>query len=198
MRTSIQSERTCVPPVAAERAPPDSRMTGADPPVIAASLTEATPSITSPSDGMRSPASTSTMSPTSRSVPETSSYCRLLSFRSRLACVSVRWRRSVSACALPRPSATASAKFANSSVNQSHRTIWNVKPIFWPPITRSRIRTMAVRIETISSTNITGFRICTRGSSLTKADRIAGRMIRASRRAVVGVALRSMVEVCMQ
>ena len=51
MRTRIQSDSTCVPPVTAERSPPDSRMTGADSPVIAASLTEATPSITSPSDG---------------------------------------------------------------------------------------------------------------------------------------------------
>ena len=47
--TLIQSEMTVVPPVTAERSPPDSRMTGADSPVIAASLTEATPSITSPS-----------------------------------------------------------------------------------------------------------------------------------------------------
>ena len=36
----------------------------------------------------------------------------------RLAIVSERVLRSVSACALPRPSATASAKFANSTVNQ--------------------------------------------------------------------------------
>ena len=64
MRTRIQSDSTCVPPVTAERSPPDSRITGADSPVIAASLTEATPSITSPSEGMLSPASTRTMSPT--------------------------------------------------------------------------------------------------------------------------------------
>ena len=72
MRTRIQSDNTCVPPVTAERSPPDSRITGADSPVIAASLTEATPSITSPSDGMLSPASTRTISPTLRLVPETS------------------------------------------------------------------------------------------------------------------------------
>ena len=35
---------------------------------------------------------------------------------------------SVAACALPRPSATASAKLANSTVNQSQRLIWNEKP----------------------------------------------------------------------
>ena len=44
--TLIQSEITVVPPVTAERSPPLSRITGADSPVIAASLTEATPSIT--------------------------------------------------------------------------------------------------------------------------------------------------------
>ena len=71
MRTLIQSEITCVPPVTAERSPPLSRITGADSPVIAASLTEATPSITSPSLGMRSPASTSTTSPGSSSVADT-------------------------------------------------------------------------------------------------------------------------------
>ena len=63
MRTLIASDITCVPPVTAERSPPASRITGADSPVIAASLTEATPSMTSPSPGMISPASTSTTSP---------------------------------------------------------------------------------------------------------------------------------------
>ena len=37
-------------------------------------------------------------------------------------------RRSVSACALPRPSATASAKFAKSTVNHSHAAIAKSKP----------------------------------------------------------------------
>ncbi len=69
MRTLIQSEMTSVPPVTAERSPPLSRMTGALSPVIAASLTEATPSMTSPSDGMMSPASTSTTSPGFSEVP---------------------------------------------------------------------------------------------------------------------------------
>ena len=51
MRTTIQSERTRVPPVTDERSPPDSRTTGADSPVIADSFTVAAPSITSPSAG---------------------------------------------------------------------------------------------------------------------------------------------------
>jgi len=41
--------------------------------------------------------------------------------------VSERALRNVSACALPRPSAIASAKFANSTVNHSHNVIWRLK-----------------------------------------------------------------------
>ncbi len=58
--TTTWSDSTRVPPVTAERSPPDSRMTGADSPVIADSSTEATPSTTSPSPGMICPASTMT------------------------------------------------------------------------------------------------------------------------------------------
>ena len=54
--TRIQSDSTLVPPVTAERSPPDSRITGADSPVIALSSTDATPSMMSPSAGMTSPA----------------------------------------------------------------------------------------------------------------------------------------------
>ena len=63
MRTTIRSDSTFVPPVTAERSPPLSRMTGADSPVMADSSTDAMPSITSPSPGMISPASTTTVSP---------------------------------------------------------------------------------------------------------------------------------------
>ena len=66
-RTRSQSESTRVPPVTAEKSPPDSRITGADSPVIADSSTEATPSMTSPSAGMVSLASTRTRSPRRRS-----------------------------------------------------------------------------------------------------------------------------------
>ena len=54
--TTIRSEGTRVPPVTAERSPPDSRITGADSPVIADSSTDAIPSITVPSPGISSPA----------------------------------------------------------------------------------------------------------------------------------------------
>jgi hypothetical protein len=50
--TMIRSDRTRLPPVTADRSPPDSRITGADSPVMADSSTDATPSTTSPSPGM--------------------------------------------------------------------------------------------------------------------------------------------------
>ena len=42
-RTMSQSDSTRVPPVTAEKSPPDSRITGADSPVMALSSTDATP-----------------------------------------------------------------------------------------------------------------------------------------------------------
>src|SRR5712672_2047351 len=188
MRTRIQSDSTWVPPVTAERSPPDSRITGADSPVIAASLTDATPSITSPSLGMLSPASTSTMSPTLRLVPDTSR--KVLSEPvSSLAWLSVRVFRSDSAWALPRPSATASAKFANSTVNHSHKMIWNVKPRLAPPVTRSRRKITVVSAATTSTTNITGLLIISRGSSFAKAEPMAGITIFGSSIAETGIRL---------
>ena len=61
-RMTMRSLSTRVPPVTALRSPPLSRMTGADSPVMAASSTLAMPSITSPSAGMTSPASQTTVS----------------------------------------------------------------------------------------------------------------------------------------
>ena len=57
----------------------------------------------------------------------------------RFAIVSVFVLRSVSACALPRASAIASAKLANSTVNQSHSEICRPKPSPAAPVTTSRI-----------------------------------------------------------
>ncbi len=81
MRTLIQSDRTVVPPVTADRSPPLSRITGADLPVMAASLTVATPSMTSPSPGIRSPVSTSTTCPACRSLARTFSWMRRIGLR---------------------------------------------------------------------------------------------------------------------
>ena len=126
--TTIRSDSTLVPPVTAERSPPDSRMTGADSPVIADSSTEATPSTTSPSPGMIWPASTTTWSPSRSSVPGTSDSRVAGSARATRtpgagppSCVLAL--RSVSACALPRPSATASARLANTTVSHSQTVI---------------------------------------------------------------------------
>ena len=111
--TTMRSESTRVPPVTALRSPPDSRITGADSPVIADSSTEAMPSITVPSPGISSPASTTTTSPRCSSEAGFSPPSR------RRATVSVRIARRASAWALPRPSASASARFANTTVSHS-------------------------------------------------------------------------------
>ena len=116
MRIRIQSLITFVPPVTADRSPPLSLITGADSPVIADSSTLAMPSTTSPSDGITSPALQITRSPVLSSVAGTGICCfpRIL-----CAMVCVRFFRRLSAWAFPLPSATASAKFANNTVNQS-------------------------------------------------------------------------------
>ena len=128
IRTTIWSERTRVPPVTAQRSPPDSRITGADSPVIADSSTDAMPSITSPSDGIGSPADTTHSSPTSSRLDEISS--SVPSGRRRCATVSVRALRSAAACALPRPSAIASAKLAKSTVAQ-RKNVTRAANTFW-------------------------------------------------------------------
>ena len=118
--TSItsRSESSFVPPVTAERSPPASRITGADSPVIADSSTEPTPSMMSPSAGITWPASTTTTSPRCSSAAGTSRPSR-----SRAMGVVVRVARRLAACALPRPSAIASAKFANRTVSQNQTAI---------------------------------------------------------------------------
>src|SRR5271167_1437256 len=175
IRTLISSESTRVPPVTADRSPPDSRITGADSPVIADSSTDATPSITSPSPGTNSPAATSTMSPERSFELATTSIEP--SPRSLRASVSARALRSVSAWAFPRPSAMASAKFANSTVNHSQSVICN--PNHDPPACRATFETSTTSVITAptSTTNITGFFTINRGSSFRKESRIALRKI---------------------
>jgi hypothetical protein len=127
-RTTIRSDRTRVPPVTPERSPPASRTTGADSPVIADSSMLATPATISPSPGMNSPAETTTRSPSRRAVETVSSTDGVATRaaagsvpgESRNAGVSWRVLRRASAWAFPRASASASAKFANSTVRNSH------------------------------------------------------------------------------
>src|SRR6266700_4695909 len=186
--TTIQSERTRVPPVTALRSPPLSRMTGADSPVIADSSTEATPSTTSPSPGITSPASTSTRSPLRNSGAATSCTAPYRSaLARRFAIVVVRARRSVSACALPRPSAIASAKLAKTTVNHSQMATastkslsavnWSLVKVAVGAVKRKRTNSTVVTTLPTSTTNITGFLSCTRGSSFLNDSGIAPRMI---------------------
>ena len=166
-RTTSQSETRRVPPVTAERSAPASRITGADSPVMAASSTDAMPSITSPSAGIRSPDFTMTWSPRRSSVANTDTKSRWsVGSRSRFARVSSRVPRSASACALPRPSAIASAKLANKTVNQSQTASCTVKPTPGMPRIRSRTQASVVRTLPVSTTNMTGFRSMCRGFSL--------------------------------
>ena len=167
--TTIRSDRTTVPPVTAERSPPDSRITGADSPVMADSSTTAIPSTTSPSPGMTWPAVTTTRLPARSSVDGIS--CVVPSGLSRWAKASLRLRRRVSAWALPRPSATASAKLANSTVAHSHSVT--------SPTNRSGrpMNSTVVTTLPISTVNMTGLRIIVRGSSLMNASPRARRMI---------------------
>ena len=182
MRMTMRSLMTRVPPVTALRSPPLSRMTGADSPVIAASSTLAMPSRTSPSAGITSPVSHTTTSPfRSDGAGIFSSF----SSRRRRAKVCVRAFFKLSACALPRPSAIASAKLANKTVNQSHSVICKLKPEKWP-VKMSRATTTVQSAAPISVTSITGFSHSARGSSFLNESTSAGR-IRLASKSEVGV-----------
>ena len=128
IRTTIRSESTFVPPVTAQRSPPDSRITGADSPVIADSSTLAMPSTTSPSPGMISPGLddddvAELQLGGRRPAPRAGRRRRRRPADSRRATVSVLAARRVSAWALPRPSATASARLAKTTVSHSQTVI---------------------------------------------------------------------------
>ena len=172
IRTLIQSETTVVPPVTAERSPPLSRITGALSPVIAASLTLATPSTISPSAGTTSPASTRTISPTCSLWAAVGTMVPRSGSTISLALVVTRAARRLSAAALPRPSATLSAQLANSTVAQSQSAICRATPQAAPSLMASPNETVA-SIATISVAKITGFPVRRRGSSLAKASAAA-------------------------
>ena len=129
MRTLIQSDSTRVPPVTAERSPPLSRMTGADSPVIAELIDgcDAFDHVAVAGDQIAG-LDQHDVALLQLAVRHTTCQFVAFSVASRLAAVSVRALRSVAACALPRPSATASAKLANSTVTHSQTMIWKVKP----------------------------------------------------------------------
>src|SRR4029450_3586333 len=70
--------------------------------------------------------------------------------------------------------------------------IWNVKPRLAPPVNRSRTKMIVVSAATISTTNMTGFLMRRRGSSLANEARMAGTTMAGSASAVTGIRLRSM------
>ena len=132
--TIILSDNTFVPPVTLDLSPPDSLITGADSPVMADSSIVAIPSIISPSAGTISFASQIKTSPVRKVLDETLVSLLLVSF---LAGVSSRVFRKLSACALPRASAMASAKLANNKVaNKTMKTneLYNKLPCVWSPV----------------------------------------------------------------
>ncbi len=83
---------------------------------------------------------------------------------SRRAIVSRLARRSVSAWALPRPSATASARLANTTVRNSQTTMVQLK------MDGLLIAVYRVSTAPTSTTNMTGFLTWTRGSSFLNAS----------------------------
>ena len=183
MRTLIQSESTRVPPVTAERSPPLSRMTGADSPVIADFVDrgDAFDDLAVARDQV---AGLDQHDVALLAAAGAGTVCQFAALGDRRA--AWPWSRcapcaGVAACALPRPSATASAKLANSTVNQSQRLIWNEKPRCrrrrspgragtapWSARRRPRPRTSP------------GCVTITRGSSLRNDCPIAGRRIAGS------------------
>ncbi len=110
--------------------------------------------------------------------------CSSLPFTSLRAVVSWRIRRSVSAWALPRPSATASAKLAKSTVNQSQRVTETVNqsgaaPAGWRR--RSRSQRRVVSTLPTSTTNMTGFFATSRGASFLRLSSAAARRMAGSK-----------------
>ena len=83
-----------------------------------------------------------------------------------MATVSPLALRSVSAWALPRPSAMASAKLAKRTVNHSHKVICRLKAKLPWWLTTPWISRTVVSTLPISTTNMTGFFTIRRGSSL--------------------------------
>ncbi len=84
--------------------------------------------------------------------------------------------RSVSAWALPRPSAIAVAKLANSTVNQSQKLTQPTKAVSPCPDATAAMKAMVVITLPTSTTNITGLCATSRGSSLANELPIAGQI----------------------
>ncbi len=89
--------------------------------------------------------------------------------RASWPCTSRRVGRSASAWALPRPSAIASAKLANSTVNHSQAETPKMNPgDSVPPPASAWMPKPVVRMLPTNTVNITGLRTCRRGFELQK------------------------------
>jgi hypothetical protein len=83
--------------------------------------------------------------------------------------VCVRILRRLAACALPRPSATASARLANTTVNHSHSEMLMVNQSGAESAAGAKASRKAISVVStlpISTTNITGLRMTLAGESL--------------------------------
>ena len=170
IRTTMRSESTLVPPVTAERSPPDSRITGADSPVMADSSTEAMPSMISPSEGIRS----------------------LASHDDHVALVQFGGRRPVPRCHRPGDAAPRSPSASCAECRPGPcpcplpwpRQSWRRSPSRKSQTVMDQVKTdgcaiaskRVTRVPT-STTNITGLRICTAGSAWTGSRASAWRRI---------------------
>ena len=166
--TTMRSDSTVVPPVTADRSPPDSRMTGADSPVMADSSTEAMPSTTSPSPGM-------TLAGLDHDdVALLQQRRRDFLLRGRAHLVSSRrgdgpWWRSWS-CAATRPAPCRGPRrrprpgWRKSTVSHSHTTVSHANH------DGSTIARIVLQTAPISTMNMTGLRHSVRGSSLRSAS----------------------------
>ena len=102
---------------------------------MALSSTEATPSITWPSSGIVSPASASTTMPLRSSSAPSGIHDEPCCGSSSFLPIVLRFiPRSDAACALLRPSASASAKFANNTVNHNQIVIARMNPGLVSPL----------------------------------------------------------------
>ena len=153
-RTLISSERTVVPPVTAERSPPASRMTGADSPVMADSFTRRRPFDDLAVGGDQFVGGDDEHIAFAQRFGRNMSES-MPSGMSLWPMVLVRLLRRASAWALPRPSAMASAKLANSTVNHSQMAICSTKRTVACSLVKN-ISTVVTTAPT-SVTNITGF-----------------------------------------
>ena len=140
IRTISQSERTRVPPVTALRSPPLSRMTGALSPVIGALVHRGDPfdHLAVGRDGVARLDQHHVALRKCRGRDH-----RVLGAVARHACrrlavnVPAGAFAATLACALPRPSAIASAKLAKSTVNQSQTEIARMNPAGASPLPNS-------------------------------------------------------------